>query len=601
MQPIPKKDDRARPPLISAQQVEAAAGATYLDSTPILRSAVWTDSALRRDVIRERVENHRRVPAREPGLVSGKVVDEAVKARDTLAMGGLWVAVALGVCVLFNVFVALSVGTLMVLLLNLTWIRATPHLRWTQRIPRLGGHALLLFLLWQLVFAAVVYLSSEDFLAGLEGDSSAAGEGTLGFVEPPSTSDGGSVALLLLMPASAAALLLFAALVGIVYQVRQRSNATLLNIRLRSGETVRGSGIGARPVSFYSSFDPFVGSGVGVDSWPVTLKLFPSRDPRSGTPTNQEGAAVPTFPPDPTTAAAHQGPPTGRRLEGADLVEAAYERLRHELPTLGGGENSPGTHRRVEVADTVFLYGLRFDDAWELIPALLDARGQALHPEWVRAFVEAEHERARHFLSVGVSMWEGQVVLTAFVRLTSRSGQLRVEGETLLMPPLSHRYQAPAGPLPTGRTGGEIRELLWESLRHVFGDSCLYLSEGVALLRSRWATKRNDRLHAWAGEQGELFDYAPRLGIREHTATDELEQLFQSHDVRRFERAIKEKVMTCVRDVLCESGYDTEQIRQVIQHFTNNGVQFNGDVNNSGNMFGQNVDGTRSATSTPNH
>ncbi|SIO84775.1 hypothetical protein BQ8420_03605 [Nocardiopsis sp. JB363] len=542
--------------------MDIIAGAAYVDSTRSLRSAVWSSTDLRDDIIRERVEHHQRVPAREPGLASGRVVNEAVRARQVLALGGLWAAVVLVICFVFNAIASLAALTVIVVLRNLAWIRTTPELGWTSRIPRLGLHGLLFVLVWQMVLALAV----TDALTNA---SSSGGDLFAG--DDPFAGDQGSgessAAVFRLFPLWVSALLLLSAMVAISYWARHRTNAALLNIRLRSNETAPGSGVGSRPVSFYTDFNPFLGSGVRWDSWPLTLKLFPSEDgpDRSATTGGVD--------------------PVERNL----LVTRMYERLRGELPTLGGDSAHLGGHRTVEVTDSVFLSGIRKDNAWDLIPGLLDEQRGNLHPAWAGTFAFAEHERARHFLTAGVRMWEGQVVLTVFVRLTVRGGQLRIEGESLVMPPIAPEYQAPTGPLPTGGNLEEVWELLSASTRHCVTDSDRLLAEGVTWLRSRRRTRRNNREYTWAAEQGELFDYAPRLGIRERAANDELSQLFQSHDIHRFHRAIREKVMTCVRDVLIESGYDTEQIKQVLQQFNHYGHQVHGDMHDGGgNQFGPN-------------
>ncbi|NKZ00253.1 hypothetical protein [Nocardiopsis alborubida] len=53
--------------------------------------------------------------------------------------------------------------------------------------------------------------------------------------------------------------------------------------------------------------------------------------------------------------------------------------------------------------------------------------------------MEVFHERARHFLEIGVSMWESQVVVTVFVCLSTQEGLLHIAGPTMHRSPLTNR------------------------------------------------------------------------------------------------------------------------------------------------------------------
>ncbi|WDZ90095.1 hypothetical protein [Nocardiopsis sp. HUAS JQ3] len=550
---------------VDAASVDAAAGAPEYDSTSRLSCAAWTDPAFRADVLRERVENPHRTLAREPGMDAARVTQECVRARSVRATAGAWFLGACLVLCLLSPAVGFSALVLTAVVGAVSRYRAA---RGAER-PR-GG-----CLVW-LVGAVVVYLllsvGAASLFMGVGGggefDASDPSTGFPGSSGASSELPEGSS----LLPAWLGLLLLVGVAVGLGCWVRARTNSALDAVRARAEQAWKGSGVGTVPVAFYSDFKPFVGAGARYDSWPVTLKLLPDRG-------RSEPARVPAAAPSTPSTAVHgtEDSESAPALAGADLVERLYARLRAELPALTGTEGvHSSTRREVEVADCVFLPGLRQDDVVALAPRLIEQNRWRLREEWVRGFVEVFHERARHFLEVGISMWESQVVVTVFVRLSTQGGLLHVEGETLVMPPISPEYGMPAGPLPTGADAEEWVQLAWQSLLGVVDDLRTNPVEALAWVGSRNALRKNDRLHAWAREHGEFFDYAPRMGVRERAATDGLQQLFQSHDVRRVTRAIPEKVLVCVRDVLREAGYDTEQVARIIQTFNHYGAHFSG-------------------------
>jgi hypothetical protein len=479
------------------------------------------------------------MPSREPGLKAGQVVGECRKAREVRVTAGWWFV---GMCAVLSLLNA-PVGLSTLLLVVIVGTAARSGVASRARVAQLGCLA---WFAASIVIALLIY--GVAFLWTFFGSgTSLVGDpyGTSGTSFEP-YEEQGRVVLGLVMPSWLAVLILVVGGVVIGCWVRAQTNTALRRIRSQAGTPSGESGVGDVPVGFHSGFTPFVGAGVPFHSWPLTLKLLPAQAAHANGHADAEQA---------------------RRLAGSALVERAYDRLRRELPRLGEAEGlSNSTRREVEVADCVFLPGVRQDNAGEVVRSMVEGKSKRLRPERVKDFVDVSHERARHFLEVGVSMWDSQVVVTVFVRLVAQEGLLHVEGETLVMPPVSPAYQVPSGPLETGEEIQEIGSLIWRSLLALPQDLQTNAAEVLASRGSRRELREDDEAYTWAREHGEFFDYAPRTGIRERAATDDLRQLFQAHDVRRVTRAIPEKVLVCVRDVLREEGYDTEQVARIIQN-----------------------------------
>ncbi|ADH69430.1 hypothetical protein [Nocardiopsis dassonvillei] len=604
----PHNNGRGAAPRVDAASVEAVAGAPEYDSTSRLSCAAWTDPAFRADVLRERVENPHRTLAREPGLDAALVTEECVRARNVRATAGaLFLGAALLVCP-FNLPAGLLTLAVVLALAMTARYRATHD----GARPRVGCVSLVL----GAVALYMLYTFASPLLVPLFGagaDAMGDMNGTGGMEDDPWGSTDPSEDLPAgpgfgsLIPFWLGLLVLLAAAVAIGGWVRFRANTAFRRIRSAAASPRTGSGVGSVPVAFYNDFTPFVGTGAHHSSWPVMLKLLPRDGGGTQPPDAAEdretggdrkaanghgtgagnGASAPASPAD----GAYERPDEGREVPpaaDATLVKDLYARLREELPKLTGTEGvRSSTRREVEVADCVFLPGLRQDDVVALAPRLIDRNRWALREEWVDGFVDAFHERARHFLEIGISMWESQVVVTVFVRLSTQGGLLHVEGETMVMPPLSPDYRVPQEPLSVGADAGEVAVLVGDSLFGVLEDLRTNPAEALAWVASRSATRRNNRVHTWARSNKEFFDYSPRMGVRERAATPRVRQLFQSHDIRRVTRAIPEKVLVCVRDVLREAGYDTEQVARIIQNISNYGATFHGGRHSfSGSTFG---------------
>ncbi|MFD3684410.1 hypothetical protein ACFWTE_06285 [Nocardiopsis sp. NPDC058631] len=573
-------DGRPGPAPVPVSGVEAAAGAPQYDSTTRLSCAAWTDASFRADVLRERQENPSRTLAREPGLDAARVTEECRRARNVRAAAGAWFLGLAVFLLLFNFLAGVTALALSAILGGVARYRA--HRGSTARLGCVAWT--LILLVGSTVVFAVLGALLEPFTGSGMGADDPFGTSD-GFAQD--SGDGGTGGLI---PSWLAFLLLLAAVVGLGYWVRLRTNTALLAIRAGADRPWKGSGVGTVPVAFYSDFMPFVGAGVPYESWPVTLKLLPAKvvNEHTSPPPEQDGPDGAADAAGTVGEAVRDAGETGPTVAGAALIERLYDRLRTEMPLLTGTEGTLTTTRReVEVADCVFLPGVRQDDITVLAPALIDTGRWALREEWISGFVEAFHERARHFLEIGVSMWESQVVVTVFVRLTTQGGLLRVEGETMVMPPISPGHQVPSGPLPLGSDPAGVAQLLWASLRGVPENLWALPAEALAWNRSRVATNANNKLYAWARAHQDFFDYSPRMGIRARSATTRLDQLFQAHDVRRVTETVPEKVFVCIREVLREAGYSTAQVAQILQNINNNsGNQVFGTQNADGMNFG---------------
>ncbi|MCY9785883.1 hypothetical protein KIK06_18495 [Nocardiopsis sp. EMB25] len=606
-QPEPRQNGRGSVQAVPPSFVEAAAGNPEYDSTARLCAAAWTDRYFRDAVLRECADRPHRTPAREPGLDAGRVVRECLRARNVrAAAGACFLGFALVLC-LFNVAAVLVVLTLAVALE--AWARYRRNRDLRHMLMTLGGRGLPglsrpNYLPWVIGVIALLFLPMlfGGLLVGLGTDYSGSFDGS------PQPAAGPGVGSLI--PFWFGLLILFTAAVLSGYAVRNATNTALRSIRKDAGAPWRGSGVGTVPVAFYTGAMPFVGAGLRFDSWPVLLKLLPGQEDRPTRRGNGQRPGPGADQPAGGLVAAGSGTdgePARKEptLTGGALVERLYAELREQLPKLSGteGEHS-STRREVELADCVFLPGVRQDRVEDLVPNMIAADGErgTLRREWVSGFVNVFHERARHFLEIGISTWESQVVVTAFVRLSTQGGLLHVEGETMVMPPVDDEHRMPAGALPTGTDPGDTVALVVESARNVLPQLRSNLTESRSWLRSWSAVRRNNREHTWARKNDEFFDYAPSFGIRQLGAAPQIEQLFQEHDLHRITRAIPEKVLICVRDVLQEAGYDTEQVAKIIQNISNDyGNHFHGDTNFSGNpvfQSGKNNQNTSSDSGT---
>ncbi|GAB3448645.1 hypothetical protein GCM10027570_22320 [Streptomonospora sediminis] len=586
-----------RPP--APDEVNSAAGAREFDPTTRLRCAAWQDARFRDRVLVERWEHRYRAEGREPGLHAAAVVAECRRARATLTTAGILVAAAVALMAFFNIGFSASAALFGIVaafvLRGQRGGSAEPGGLEDGRARR--GHPFVrAFLIYGGLNIALQILLGVFGVLGFLSDVSGTEYAESVHGGEPEVGIGG------LLPWPAAAAVLFALLVGIGYWTHVRRNSALnaiVNDGIRNfSHYAAASGVGSVPVGFYSSFSPFVGAGIRLTPWPLTLDLRPARTPGGVAATAAGGSGAPG----PTGTNSTPGTTGANRMApglppGPELVEVLYQALRRDLGRLGEPGGPASTHRGVDVADCVFVSGLRHRPPGE-VSGMMRANGGAgpLRPEWVRALVHNSHERARHFIEAGVAMWEGQVVLTAFVKLSVHGGSLRIEGETFVMPPISPRYGVSGRALPTGHGGGH-GELLWSACAALLPDSAAAIGEAwrdQASRRREWKLRREYARTLGAG----LIDFSPRISIRRLAGDDNFRQLFQDHDVQRLSRAITKRCLTSLADGLRNQGYDTRDLEGIVQNI-NLGLQNFGGSTSVNGIFSVGGDNTINQTPAP--
>ncbi len=189
-------------------------------------------------------------------------------------------------------------------------------------------------------------------------------------------------------------------------------------------------------VLFRGDSSPFVGSGVNVDSWHMTIDIS-KRQASAHARAEAAGADY-----------------TGRpvvpdEISGGDLQTFLLNNLPHRItprPAAGNRLYVRGGSNAISVP--VFRSGPTEPDR---IEALNFRRPVTRVPEEViQHYLYAQNEGARIYTYFTHSAWGGQVVLTLFVRAFVSNSTLFIEGLVYALRPLNQQFYAVRG-LPTDR------------------------------------------------------------------------------------------------------------------------------------------------------
>jgi hypothetical protein len=297
----------------------------------------------------------------------------------------------------------------------------------------------------------------------------------------------------------------------------------------------------ANAVLFRGESSPFVGSGVNIDAWHLTLDISKRSMPAHGRgETDAEGKV--------TARHAEPVPITGADLQAA-LLATMPQRI-SPRPASGNRLYVRGGSNALSVP--LFRIGPVENDAVE---ALNFRRPVTRIPEsQVREYMDEPTEAARAYTYFQHSAWGGQVVVTLFVRAFVSNQTMFVEGLVYALRPLQRQFYAVRGLAVNKRA--EVTSLLPSALAESLPMMLQAPGEvAVKLLAGRAATLRSQATEAEIQRRRDI-DFGARSSLREQVANYTLSDPFAANDERIFYTIFNRRAMQCIGLFLESKGVD---------------------------------------------
>jgi hypothetical protein len=174
----------------------------------------------------------------------------------------------------------------------------------------------------------------------------------------------------------------------------------------------------------------------------------------------------------------------------------------------------------------------------------------------------------RPYLCAEVTGWQGQLVVTTFVRVVVFNGILFVETATYVLAPLRGKYlHVDAMRI---RTGGER---LVETARSASARFLPALLTSPARLAAaagaRRAAARNRRQFHRLLADNVIVDRGATSSIRQQASSNRFDRYFMQLDADMFASVVQEKVADTVAAFLEAHGYQTDKINLIQNHISN--------------------------------
>src|SRR6266536_2583476 len=279
----------------------------------------------------------------------------------------------------------------------------------------------------------------------------------------------------------------------------------------------------------YSSFVPFVGSGVPFSTWSLVLDLQrPSR------------------------RRLIDGPAPSPRISVVDLQARVVAQLGHLAgERLDGGERLTS----LQLERHVFVDGSSFRGS-RTRPAE-GPTGPQLHSGGtdVERLADEQAGPARQYLDVRIGSWEEELVVTVHLQFASIGRTLYMEAVSCVLPPINAAYHV-VDAMPSRMTPGALLDLVVTTTRTFASAFCRAPARaGRALLAPirRWL----DQETTLAAIREDLpFDYGARTSVRELGAAPGCHSYFQRLDVEKYRKLVDLHVLQAIGDHLEDEGVD---------------------------------------------
>jgi len=292
-------------------------------------------------------------------------------------------------------------------------------------------------------------------------------------------------------------------------------------------------------ITVYSGFSPFVGCGLDRGGWSFVVDVRKGREDITG----RRQQPLP--------------------FEVEELYAALLETVRAlQIPTL-----------RVE--DRLFMNGRDVRGEHWILPDDYARPLPWVDPAVVHEYLRVPTHRVRHYLTVQLVDWKGELVLSLFIRFNLVGGSLFCEGNYFLLPPVKEKYHEVDDVSAVPTVAALAREMGMSALAAPF--LLVYAPFYVVQrLFGRWTAWLERRATRRMIRNRPMFDYGAATTIRQEGMSGNYRHYFQKLDELMYTKLVQKKVFESIATFLDARGIDTGELRERQATVLNNGVIITG-------------------------
>jgi len=310
----------------------------------------------------------------------------------------------------------------------------------------------------------------------------------------------------------------------------------------------------------FSGHSAFIGSGDKLYYQRILLDVSRGREAEDGTPME----------PDPFTS--------------QDLHAAIVE-------AFGGNAGLAKSLQNIRVYERLFVNGLHIQNDPRLLPDPFQPPPSSVDRDLLVAAALHPTAEARTYVCVEMPGWQGQLVVTMFIRAVHTGSSLYIDWTFRVLPPLRSKflqideiYQQPRY--------RQLQTSIGKSLR----DTAPALFQSPVKVYRAWRLPRNAQRYknrqSRAIRNGYIFDYGALKSIREQACGIQRRHYFLARDEHMYVLLAQQTLTRAVGVFLQEHNVDLDQYTDQVKVIFDNSIK----VGNISNSSGVNVGNNSSAT-----
>jgi hypothetical protein len=290
----------------------------------------------------------------------------------------------------------------------------------------------------------------------------------------------------------------------------------------------------------YSGYSPFVGSGIDIGGWSFILDIDKGKKVNDG-----------IVPPE------------------SFSVSELYSFFDDKLDSL----NIPN----LKVSDKIFINGKKIRNNRDLLPKKLGHPVNHVSEKYIKKIMNEDNTDIRFYRVIQITDWEGDLILTSFLRFQKSLKSIFVENNYFLLPPISEDLKS----IDAIKEESGIRYYITWITRFVFislKDSIMSILTILRYIHTALSSVFGGEkiIMRKVVENSPDFDYGANTSIREAISQFVYSQHFQKLDKERYFKTIEKQIFNILKQFLDEKSIDSSEFQERETNIINNGVLVTG-------------------------
>ena len=247
----------------------------------------------------------------------------------------------------------------------------------------------------------------------------------------------------------------------------------------------------------------------------------------------------------------------------------------------------------ISAYERLFVNGLHIQNDTQLLPNRLQAPPMSVDSTLLKAAAVNPSPEGRTYVCVEMPGWQGQLVVTLFIRAVYAGKSLYVEWAFRVLPPIRKEFLGVDALYELPRYL-QLENSLAAGLR---GLVPALLGSPIQASRS-WnrprAARRARSRNLYAIDRGYVFDYGAERSIREDASGSQRQHYFLARDETMYVLLAQQTLIRTVGDFLDDHGIDLGQFNDQVKVIFEQSINYNiGDISgSSGIVIGDNSSAT---------